>query len=102
MQDNVMNAVTRIMYFETKLDRCNAAHEKLRSALEEFRAIQYDVEELDRYYSSPEWREDYKLDEQGLIPEDIKRGVLSEDGLYNMLEENQELLTIFDRDIISE
>jgi hypothetical protein len=27
------------------------------------------------------------MDEQGCFPEDMKRGVLSEDGLYDLLEE---------------
>ena len=94
MLNNVKNAITRVTLFETKLDRCNAAHKKLRNALEEFRSVQRDVAELDRYYSGPEWKEDFELDEQGLIPENIKRGILSEDGLYNMLEENQELTMI--------
>ena len=31
--------------------------------------------------------EDYQLDEQGLFPPGLKRGVLSEDGVYNFLTE---------------
>ena len=31
------------------------------------------------------WREDFEADEAGLVPKDLKRGVLSEDGLYNLL-----------------
>ena len=40
---------------------------------------------LERYQSSGLWLHDYQLDEQGLLPTDLKRGVLSEDGLYNLL-----------------
>ena len=32
------------------------------------------------------------LDEQGKLPRDLKRGVLSEDAIYNLLERNRELL----------
>ena len=42
---------------------------------------------LSRYYSSGRWLRDYELDEQGLLPRDLKRGVLSQDGLWNLLQE---------------
>ena len=32
------------------------------------------------------------MDETGKFPEKLKRGVLSEDGIWNMLERNKELL----------
>ena len=41
---------------------------------------------LEAYYSSGEWREDYEADERGEFPPDLKRGVLSQDALYNLLE----------------
>ena len=40
---------------------------------------------LVEYYEGGQWLQDYEADEQGLIPKDLKRGVLSEDGLYNLL-----------------
>ena len=42
---------------------------------------------LKEYYESPQWREDFEADEAGKFPKDLKRGVLSEDGIYNLLEE---------------
>ena len=39
------------------------------------------------YHGSKQWRKDFEADEQGLYPEDLKRGVLSEDGVYNLLEQ---------------
>ena len=38
------------------------------------------------YYEGGEWRQDFELDEAGLLPCDLKRGVLSEDVVYNLLE----------------
>ncbi len=35
------------------------------------------------YYKSPLWLSDYEADERGELPEDLKRGILSEDGFYN-------------------
>ncbi len=46
---------------------------------------------LDIYYQSSEWKIDHGYDEAGLLPPDLKRGVLSEDGIYNLLEEYKEL-----------
>ena len=41
---------------------------------------------LETYYTSGQWREDYEADERGELPPDLKRGVLSQDGLYELLE----------------
>ena len=43
---------------------------------------------LEEYYTSGQWREDYEADENGELPPDLKRGVLSQDGLYDLLEEH--------------
>ena len=40
---------------------------------------------LEAYYTSGEWREDYESDERGELPPDLKRGVLSQDALYDLL-----------------
>lgn len=40
------------------------------------------------YYISDAWKRDFAADEAGLLPKDLKRGVLSEDGIYNLLEES--------------
>lgn len=42
---------------------------------------------LDAYYTSGEWREDYEADERGEFPPELKRGVLSQDALYDLLED---------------
>lgn len=40
---------------------------------------------LVKYYESNDWKEDYHLDELGLLPSNLKRGILSEDGIYNFI-----------------
>ncbi len=40
-----------------------------------------------QYYEGGQWLADFTLDEQGMLPRDLKRGVLSEDGVYNFLAE---------------
>ena len=49
------------------------------------------IDELEAYYTSDVWKQDFADDEAGLLPKDLKRGVLSEDGIYNLLEESKEL-----------
>ena len=41
---------------------------------------------LAQYYESGQWLREYELDEQGLLPQNLKRGVLSQDALYAFLE----------------
>ena len=58
------------------------------------------VEELSAYYSSKQWKKDFEADEKGKLPQQLKRGVLSEDGLWNLLNEVKEwteLLQIQDK-----
>ena len=64
----------------------------LSSALEELPSVQSDVYELSSYYESDLWMEDYEADEAGELPDNMKRGVLSEDGLYNLLTEYENLV----------
>ena len=54
-------------------------------------ALQDAVRELETYYESDEWKEDYAADEKGVLPKDLKRGILSEDGLYDLLERYKSL-----------
>ena len=44
------------------------------------------ISELESYYTSEEWKRDFEADEARLLPEKLPRGVLSEDGLYELLE----------------
>ena len=49
------------------------------------RAELEDLKILAEYYDSGLWLSDYEADERGEIPNDLKRGVLSQDGLYDLL-----------------
>ena len=53
--------------------------------------LKYLIGELEAYYESVKWRKDYENDEAGLLPSNLSRGVLSEDGIYNLLEEYREV-----------
>ena len=87
-----MNRIDRIREMEERMERVAQWVESLSTAMEEQRSIQSDVYELSAYYESELWMEDYEADEAGELPADLNRGVLSEDGLYNLMEEYEELL----------
>ena len=49
--------------------------------------MQGQIRLLMEYMDGGQWMEDYLSDERGELPADLKRGVLSEDALYNLLTE---------------
>lgn len=81
----------RITQMEHRLDRATAAVEVLETAMEQYQAAQDDLAALDAYLGSPEWHADRNDDEAGRLPADLRRGVLSEDAIWNLLERNREL-----------
>ena len=86
-----MNQIERITYMENVLDEVTKAVTDLNDSLEKYQALLPKLKELSDYYQR-EWRRDFEDDEAGKLPKDLKRGVLSEDAVYNLLSENQELL----------
>ena len=54
-------------------------------------ASQPEIDRLAAYYSSEAWKADFAADEAGVLPRDLKRGVLSEDGIWNVLADSHEL-----------
>ena len=86
-----MEQIERIKQMELRMERAAKAVMELSAALENYEAVQEDIAELERYYGSEEWKQDYVDDEVGLLPADLKRGVLSEDGIWNLLEDVREL-----------
>ena len=64
----------------------------LEKKIEEYEAFQPEIRRLEAYYTSQQWKDDYAMDEAGTFPEKLKRGVLSQDGIWNLLERNRELI----------
>ena len=67
--------------------KLSAVLDKYEAALAQYEGLQEDIAALKSYYDSDEWKKDFADDEQGVLPQDLKRGVLSEDGLWNLLED---------------
>ncbi len=83
--------IRRIAGMEEKMDAVLAAAGELERALEDWQRIRPALAELAAYYDGGDWLSDFAEDEAGLLPEDLKRGVLSEDGLFDLLERAREL-----------
>ena len=86
-----MDQIERIRQMELQFDRVIQAVKELSTAIDQYDEVQEAIKELKAYYASEEWRQDYADDEGGRLPEDLKRGVLSEDGIWNMLSDAHEV-----------
>ena len=82
----------RIQRMEVLLNQSDAALKGLEEAMRAFNGIQENIRELKSYYENGLWREDYEADEAGELPDDLKRGVLSQDALYNLLADYDEMV----------
>ena len=89
--DDKKEQIARIRKMERHLDRATAAVKRLSTALDKYDDAQEAIAALGKYYGSEEWRQDYADDEAGLLPDGLKRGVLSEDGIWNLLTDCREL-----------
>ena len=83
----------RIKRMEAILEESKAALKNLNEAIDNYVRLQPEIKELQYYYENGGWLKDFKDDEAGMLPKDLKRGVLSEDELYTFLEENDEIKT---------
>lgn len=81
----------RITHYEKIMDRIlrTVDLDGIKPAV--YEEILPELKELEAYYTSPEWQEDYAADEAGLLPEGLKRGVLSQDGISDLLDRFRDL-----------
>ena len=86
-----MEQIQRIRQMELRMERAAKAVIELSAALENYEAVQEDITALEQYYGSEVWKQDFADDEAGRLPTDLKRGVLSEDGIWNLLSDVREL-----------
>lgn len=89
-ENNVKNT-ERISAMEERLNRSLSALRALEAALDAYEAVKPDIEALSLYYGSADWFADLEACEKGELPKELRCGVLSQDGIYNMLEANGEL-----------
>ena len=89
--NDVKDIISRVEEYESKLDRVTMALSELDAALDEYQRVRGDLDDLREYLDSGQWRKDYEADERGDLPKDLKRGVLTEDAIWDLLEREKEI-----------
>jgi len=84
----IQKAVSRITRMERDLDAVVEAFSLRGAKTQSDPAVQEKLNRLSAYMDSGQWLEDYRLDEAGKLPSGLKRGVLAEDTLYDLLTEH--------------
>ena len=77
-------------YLEECFDTVSEAFVSDPKTVLEDNSVKSALKEITGYYGSKLWKYHYWLDERGFLPSDLKRGVLSQDGVYNLLTEIDE------------
>lgn len=85
--------IERINKNEERFDRILKSVKELEEALNNFGKIGKDLSLLKKYYGSKNWFKDKEAYESNKIPK-VKAGVLSEDGIWNMLSDIDELVNL--------
>ena len=63
------------------MDKAIQKMDELEKKIEDYETFQVEIQKLEVYYTSRQWKDDLAMDEVGKFPEKLKRGVLSEDGI---------------------
>ncbi len=87
VQETAKDQIERITEYEKLFDEASGLIENkcLNGRLADI------IGTLEAYYTGGLWRRDLEDDEEGKIPEDLKRGILSQDGIYDLLTDYDEL-----------
>ena len=78
-------AIARIQQMESYLDKVLeilASHSQSEHDIDNLKET---IKILTDYYENGLWLSDYERDEKGELPPDLKRGILAQDTLYNLL-----------------
>ena len=78
-------AISRINKMEEVFDELQLAFSKLNKDFLSNKKMKKKLNCLISYYENGKWLKDYQLDEQNKLPKNLKRGILSQDGIYNFL-----------------
>ena len=85
-------AISRITEMEEKFDALRQSVHALEDAITQSQDFRDNYKALKKYMDSGKWLKDYETDEKGELPPDLKRGVLSQDGLYDLLQDASDVI----------
>ena len=75
----------RIIKMDRYFDELLAENLRTRGLYSASKTLQNKLNALKSYYQNGLWLQDYESDERGELPRGLKRGILSQDALYNFL-----------------
>ena len=79
------NVITRIEQMEQLMEEVVKVLENCPESIKEDEVVKQKISVLEDYQRSGQWLSDFECDERGELPIELKRGILSEDLLYNLL-----------------
>lgn len=85
-RERLLRIIKMERYFDTLLEMKVSHPELLRTSAQ----LQDQIDALQTYYHGGLWLQDYECDERGELPAKLKRGVLSQDALYDFFSEIME------------
>lgn len=83
--ENKTGIINRIQQMEQYMDEVAEALRNAPDKLKSSDELRKKIATLTDYMDSGQWLADYEADERGELPKELKRGVLSQDALYNLL-----------------
>ncbi len=86
--DSVVDRIRKMeLYFDTVQNVFQVSPEELETS----ESVIDMLEELIHYYEGGQWLEDFRRDEHGELPSELKRGILSEDAIYDLLSDIKQI-----------
>ncbi len=86
-EEELQAVIFRIQKMEGYLDEISKAMLDCNKSIKNNAELKRMLQELIDYYENGQWLKDYEYDERGELPKDLKRGVLAQDTLYNLISE---------------
>lgn len=86
-KESIQDRIERIVRMEQEMDELATAWQEQRTKFFLNADMEQKFKNLTDYMENGQWLADYEADERGELPKNLKRGVLSQDALYNLLDE---------------
>lgn len=86
-----IDPIQKITLMEDYLNTSKAAITDLEKSLSVYQETQYKMGCLLEYYGSEEWFAAREMDEASNLPKNLSRGVLTEDLVYDLIQEQREV-----------
>ena len=86
-EDHLQEVIRRVESMELRFDALQKAYLSNSEIVHSECWFKEELQILRDYYEDGNWLSDYELDEKGALPSKLKRGVLSQDAVFNFLTE---------------